>query len=375
MIKAYIQQFYELPKSTLLLFVIFLVISISLVPVQDYREYLNHWNLVLDGDNPWKYLGYNKTNTYPPVHAFLGYLTLIHPYLPRLISTLCVILIYLVIRNYSKESNYPLINVLFLFNPFIWISGSVIGHNDVLVATLCLFCFLLFKSGRKTSSSVLLAIATCLKIYPIIFFPFFSISEGKIQFKWATIYLVSLLTILAISFLIWDSSYFYSFTYNITREPKFLSIFRTLSNSFIEFDTSFGIAPLTLIISSQLIVFIAHIKKIIPLEISLLLSLLGLLTFHIVGHAQFYYFLIVLSILILGRGRHSNKVYLKQTGIIFITFFSVIVTIDHVLTLSGISNFLIREWVGLPMLLISGIFGYVTYMTYYQVFNKKLRVN
>ena len=122
--------------------------------------------------------------------------------------------------------------LIFAFNPFCVIFTSIYGLNDTLVAGLILLSlyFSISKNKKLNSliSGVSLAIATMVKIYPIFIVPLFIFRKRKVDITFFISYLLSILSIVGTSILIWGKS---------TLIPIFLQL-KGVLNNYLSFNFS-----------------------------------------------------------------------------------------------------------------------------------------
>jgi hypothetical protein len=172
--------------------VVLLVAASVLLPyVQDYRQYVRQWALVLTGENPWMDLGPDRTNRYGPGHMLLALPYALHPRLPRILAAVSLIVATaLALRTdgvpgeatvgSGRARDRKWLVGLTLYNPLLWISAAVIGHHDVFVALLAV-CAVGIRDRRPASAGGLLAAATLLKGYPLVLSPFLATDRGLIE--------------------------------------------------------------------------------------------------------------------------------------------------------------------------------------------------
>ena len=337
-------------KLFLAIFWVFLIaLALFLVPIQDYREYIIQWKLVLDGNNPWTDLGYNKTNTYGPIHSMMAIFSYGTPFLSRVLSTIAGISIFYLLRSEGKKSNTEInTHIHFLYNPFVWITCSIIGHNDAFIGLFILLAVICFESNKLASSGALIAVGVWYKIYPLIFLPFLMFQNRKIKWKLFLSFIGSSIAILTLSFILWENNFFYSFSYNTVRPSKFLSIFRFLRGDYAPFGDGFDAYSLYLVLASQAVFYVWYLFKKPDTILSAIISFLILLLFYKVGHAQFHFTAIILLLYFLASHQKTAiSPGLHLSIFVYIYWLTGITVVDHIITVSGHSNYYIRELSGL----------------------------
>lgn len=93
--------------------------------------------------------------------------------LPMIIfDLLTAVLIYKVLIHLTGSKRSSLVGYyLWLFNPYLLIAVEMSGEIDVIPAFLVMLSFLLFCRKRLVMSGLVLALATLIRMYPLLFFP------------------------------------------------------------------------------------------------------------------------------------------------------------------------------------------------------------
>ena len=194
----------------------------------DYSAYMEQWELILSGGDPW-----STNNTYGPAYNLLAGLFALHPLLPKVIFVFTWQLSswHLMRQIADRGVSMPWLIFWFAalpFNPLFWSFGVVYGSVDSLVAALCLATLASRQADRPITAALLLAAAVLLKIYPIVFAPFIALEGRRVNWTFVSSFAVLVAAGSALSLFVWGESTFYSITHNSERHSKMLSIFRFL---------------------------------------------------------------------------------------------------------------------------------------------------
>lgn len=355
------------PIPTILWITAFLIIFFALSgayltpPTHDYALYLDNWQAIVQGRNPWAM----KTNAYGPVHSALAVLYSWHINLPRLLFVLLWLIssfgiATLINKNehLPKEHKYFLYFTLFL-SPLFWVFVVRYGTNDILMAFFVLAAIALFQEKKDIVSGFFMAVAIAVKFIPIMMVPFLVLTKKRIRWRFAFSLAITTVVIFGVSYLLWGNNIFYPFQMAGERPSKILSIFRFLRGE---------LSPLRVVVDhpdldwmsvyfsilSVLIFFFAHIKYGLKRVLSSIIALGFLLMFYKVGHHQFYITLIMLIVLwissdykqIVDASVDLTAVYIFIIWIAFVSFL-------YVLT-EGYAGTNWREIFGLPTFIITG---------------------
>ena len=191
----------------------------------DHKHYVEQWQLMLSGGDPW-----STDNTYGPLHNIVGYLFLIHPFAPKLfmVGSLLIANFYLLSQLlFSRREITPFI-VYALAIPVNVLTlgiGIVFGLNDSLVAALLVFAVFSRLKNKEFFTGLFLALAALMKFYPLFLTPLFVLESGfrirwKIGFWTVGIFIIGML----FSYVIWGPSLFDVIRSGAGRGPSFMSI-------------------------------------------------------------------------------------------------------------------------------------------------------
>ncbi len=204
----------------------------------DYSSYVQHWQLAMDGANPWatRHAGAPVDfNAYGPGNLVLAPLVAIHPLTPKLFLALAVFLVALVISMESTRQGTrgrdgrlsPA--VLFALCPLTTVYVFGFGSNDALAALTVALAFHARQREKYAMVGMALALGALVKFYPILFVPLLALTgDGRVQLRAFASATAVFLLAMGAAFLVWGSDILAPFVYATERAPKMLSILRFL---------------------------------------------------------------------------------------------------------------------------------------------------
>lgn len=295
----------------------------------DYGWYLEQWELVLTGDNPWSGIEDNG-NAYGPVHNLLAFLVPLHPLAPKIFMSLCFVSVFLLLvrRTLShfptpNATMYGLLLLLVPLNALILVSVFKWGDNDALVAALVGSAILARFRQQLFLAGIFLGIAVLLKYYPAILVPFFCLDRRKIS--WSPV--VGALSAVAIGGIAtlfwWGSGFLQALYFGSSRRPSLLSPLVYVEAQLIDTPFVLLLRYNTLIIAALivLLLLIAWTLKLSWIE-SATIGLFVSLVIYRVGHQQFYVTLCVLLVgLLAANSARSHRIIFACLP--FVVFLSV----------------------------------------------------
>jgi hypothetical protein len=201
-----------------------------LSPVQhDYIYYLEQWQLVLTGQDPW-----STNNAYGPLHNILAWLVPIHPLAPRLVSgaiflaASTALVLALNARRRAAEWSGVLLSAIGL-NALVIVSVYIYGLNDGLVAGLVIAAVLARVRGYMPLAGILLGLATLDKYYPALLIPFFAMDARRLESRLILSALATIAIGLAAATLVWGNLWLEAVIYGVSRDATLLSILRPIT--------------------------------------------------------------------------------------------------------------------------------------------------
>lgn len=195
----------------------------------DYIYYLDQWQLVLDGGNPW-----STNNAYGPLHNVFAYLVPLHPLVPKIVVAALLIIAngVLVLRLVRERpiAEWENAYILAFGGNFLVLASSFwLGLNDAFVAALIIAAILARRDGRIVLCGILLGLATLDKYYPALLVPFFALDNREVQPR---LILGALLTIaigLVAASIAWHTQWLEAVTFGISRDATILSVLRPIA--------------------------------------------------------------------------------------------------------------------------------------------------
>jgi hypothetical protein len=318
--------------------------------------YAPMWNEVLQGRNPWLVI---PGALYTPVFNFLAWPFYVHPLLPKLIFIFSGLLffyyLFLQTDRESSKKDFLFNSFLLFLNPFFLVFGCFFGACDILVAVLCFFAIHFIAENKNRLSSVCLALATLLKLYPLAVVPLILFHlNGKNRTQWTVFYTSTVLTGILAGFAVWGSDSLLPFLRIPQVTPELLSLPGFLNNFFQnqEFMATGSLAWNFVYNGISPIVWVLAIAACVRhglnlFDSSLIVFSLVLATFKI-GHIQY---LAVVSFFLLYQIVQARKKEQRQSFKVLLAYYSWIQTVILWYFFSGSlpPGFeIIRKWIGLP---------------------------
>ncbi|MEL6956894.1 MAG: glycosyltransferase 87 family protein [Pseudomonadota bacterium] len=204
----------------------------------DYSSYVQHWGLVLDAANPWAVEHEGEPidfNAYGPGNLALAPAMLAGDIVPKLVLSLTALLIGLLISAEAASQGtvgrdgWLSPGLLFAASPLVAVYVYGFGSNDILAAFAVVLAFRARARERYLLVGAALAIGALVKFYPLLFVPFFAVSDtGRVRLRAFVSAVIVFIGGMAAAYLAWGESVLAPFLYAAEREPKMLSILRIL---------------------------------------------------------------------------------------------------------------------------------------------------
>jgi len=222
------------------LFIIIIFINFRYVYItgaqHDYLSNLKMWQSVIDGHSPWSLHGV----WFGPIFWLIGYLSALHPLLPKILGFVLWNFIFVTISLRAKY-NLPIILFFFLIlnSPNFWVEIFKWGHLESVMCFFILFSFIFFEKEKFLLSGIFFGLGVCFKFTPIIILPFLCINLlnskkilDRINYKFLISFLFTFALIYLISVLIWDLRAITNFINMGLVRSENLSFFRFLRGEF-----------------------------------------------------------------------------------------------------------------------------------------------
>jgi Glycosyltransferase family 87 len=195
----------------------------------DYIYYVEQWQLVLSGLDPW-----STNNAYGPLHNGFALLLPIHPLAPKIVNAASLLLanglLVLTLERARPWREWCTVYLLsFAANALPWISTFWFGNNDGFVAALVIGTVLARRDKRMLLAGILLGLATLDKYYPVLLIPFFALNNRRVETRLILSALSTIAFGMLAGVLIWGRDFFEAIAFGVSRDATILSIFRAIS--------------------------------------------------------------------------------------------------------------------------------------------------
>lgn len=340
---------------------VMLFLAYNIQPMHDYGLYFAHWDLVLNGGDPWQKM--EAANAYGPIYNAFAWLYAIDRQLPKLVFTASWLFIsfYVVNAFWNLPKPTQLHKVLFLllwlFNPFFILSTIFYGFNDAFVAFLVFLALLMIVKFKRLGSGVaLLSLGVLTKIYPLFLLPFIA-NNKKQLLQYSVLFVFIIFSVYLFTYFIWGGSFLNAFGKANGRDPTLFSVMRFLTGAY--FPSEIGQAILA--VSNLLILLgIGYVYKLfmvgkIDQITAFLASFTVLLMFYKAGQQQFY--LVYFAIFALWSVQEFKKAHPNHkafyAGLVLGLWMSIMAGLVYPFTgqMEG-AYFWLRDVIGLPTFFI-----------------------
>lgn len=332
-----------------------LLLIVGLSPsTHDYALYLEQWEHIAQGHDPWQ----NTLNAYGPFYTSFAYIAEIHPKLPALVFMSVYLLAFWLLCNPSPRFSVCLFG---LINPLFLIFGLLYNNNETLLAGLLILALWALEKQKDGFSGMLFALACAFKFSAGFLFPLFFIRKGKINFKNLLAFSLTIGLLYLWAFLRWGDSFLIPFQFGMARDSRLLSVFRFIRGThqplaFLGMHTLDQFANmLMLLVYLALLLFIV-LKKIRHTALSACIIMLGIFSFYKVGNHQYFITTFALfALFVQQRGWQKLSKPLKIISISALCWFGFTAILYHFTRAEGWGygglHFPIREWIGGPTFL------------------------
>ncbi|MEI6572476.1 MAG: glycosyltransferase family 87 protein [Alphaproteobacteria bacterium] len=296
----------------------------------DHKHYVEQWQLMLSGGDPW-----STDNTYGPLHNVVGYLFLIHPLAPKLFMVGALLFAnYFLFEALTRRRGLTIKFLPYLLavptNVLVLGMGLAFGLNDVLVAALLIFAIFARFKGLYSTTGVLIGLAALMKFYPILLLPFFALEyeQGKpSKISWSLIIAGSIVFAVGIgaSYLVWGPGLFRAIANGAERGASLMSIFADIprlgwdtpvTNFMARYNALFVLA------GAGIVWLLAFVRRWNWLE-SAVLGYLAILMIYKVGHQQFFmpWLFLVAALPLVGQNSSDRLSFLMIPMAIYLSVF------------------------------------------------------
>ena len=264
-------------------------------PRHDYEVYIDLWQTIVDGNDPWSH----PKNSYGPTYNLIAWIYAIHPSAPRVLFALMWFGVAINMASFIRENqDVPSLHkyglyLFLLFNPLFWAFVIIFPTNDIFMAFFIVLAIMFFHSGRESISAGAMAIAVAVKFIPIVMVPFFILSRYRIRWQYTISFILSTSLLFGISFLRWGENIFYPFLRGYGRQSKILSIFRFLRGEYsplalLTDDPNVDRLSIPFALLALVLLFGLYFFFDLDKSLSSIIAFVLLLTLYNVGHHQFH---------------------------------------------------------------------------------------
>jgi hypothetical protein len=195
----------------------------------DYIAYLEQWQLVLDGTDPW-----STNSAYGPLHNAFAVLVPLHPLVPKLVTAAALLLVNalllaaLLATRPARQWRTTYV-IAFGANILVLSTAFWLGLNDAFVAALILCAVLARRDGRLVLAGVLLGLAALDKYYPALLIPFFAIDQRRVEPRLILAGLVTFFAGMGVAIWLWGTDWIEAIVFGVSRDATILSIIRPIA--------------------------------------------------------------------------------------------------------------------------------------------------
>ena len=208
-------------------------------PRQDYQAYLEIWDVVRGGGDPWWVAperGY-PLNAYGPLFPLMAWPAGLSGLLPKVLFAgvylgwlLC--LWEKAARLTAQGSRAGWVWLGFGMNPSFWTQVAWYGHFDVVVGVTILAALSALKRGDPVSSGAWLGLGTLLKLVPVVTIPAVGATAWRVRPRLVGTALGVILAGFSGAWLIWGEGVLRPLSFAATRGSNLLSIYRFLRGAY-----------------------------------------------------------------------------------------------------------------------------------------------
>lgn len=299
----------------------------------DYANYLEQWNLLIAGADPW-----STDNAYGPIHTLLGYALHFGTRGPKMLLASMLVLANAAIvvtglREREADANMLPLLLCIPCNIMVIGMGILYGLNDALVAFL-LTAAILFRHRRKfVVSGLFIGLAGLTKFYPLLLLPFFAKDGNRLDHRLPTSGAATFFSGMAAAYLIWGRSVLQPLAFGSARGSKLLSIFAALDSVLGQSHFMSVLIRLNtfLVLFCVLAALLLCFRYRLNWLESAAFGYLSMLMAYKVGHPQFYLpFLFVVSALwLLGKDSSDRFARAFIPLALFLSLYQAGYLIDH----------------------------------------------
>ena len=268
---------------------------------QDYFAYVEVWQMVRDGNDPWFVAPGSQfpLNAYGPLFNLLAFPAAWSILVPKVFfaSVYLFLLSSLLPGSQAAGSNRPGLAfglvLVAITTPWFWVETIWYGHFDILTAALCVAAVALARRGRDAASGACVGLGFLLKFFPVLLLPFLGLWGRRLR----PVLIASGVVVIALgigaSVSVWGTSTFTPLKTNAARGSSILSIFYYLRGPYSPFcflTNRYDLDELSTpcFVATGLLLFAASWWYRLDVVTKATLALLAPLVFHKAGLPQYH---------------------------------------------------------------------------------------
>lgn len=213
----------------------FLILTVLSGPRHDYVAFLEIWEAVRRGGDPWSVsprFGYSL-NAYGPLFNGLAPLSWVNPLAPKLLFALAYLIHAITFIASGSDGRGPSRRAVgWMLGPFFWVEIAYFGHFDVLVALACVSAVRSQLRGRDVRAGLALAVGILWKYIPLTILPVLAAGGRRVRWRLAASAGLAVALGIVVSALVWGPSVFRPIGFATSRGSSLASIFRFLRGTY-----------------------------------------------------------------------------------------------------------------------------------------------
>lgn len=160
----------------------------------DYTRYMQQWQSIIMGNDPWKQYHANTLyggNSYGPFYNLFAYPYSLYSKLPRLLFAISWFFVsFFLLLKYFQSNTIPQ-NIkyffwfILMFSPVFIIFVAAYGVNDSIMAVLMGLGLYCYQKQQEVASGLMIGSAILIKFMPLFILPFLCLNQKKINWKFA----------------------------------------------------------------------------------------------------------------------------------------------------------------------------------------------
>jgi len=196
---------------------------------QDYFAYVEVWQMVRDGKDPWSVApgGQFPLNAYGPLFGLLAFPAAWSILVPKVFFASVYLFLLASLLPDSRTAGSRLQFGLILVavtTPWFWLEVVWYGHFDTLTAVLCIAAVALARRGLDAASGACVGLGFLLKLFPVLLLPFLGVWGRRLRPVLITSGVVTIVLGIGASVSVWGTSTFTPLRTNAARGSCFLSV-------------------------------------------------------------------------------------------------------------------------------------------------------